>query len=212
MKDELKRKLRSNGGVTLLLSLLVFLVCVMAGNVALTAGSVASGTIAGAASSGRAKLDQRYFSVTSAVELLRNKLDGKSVRVTVADGNVVEALIQRDNDWLERDAPALFAEEKFVIDQSLYLLNLSDGGRLPLTYTLEVHTDDPAIDRDKLETAVTVLCTLPDRLTFQLENGAHDAEKFRLNMEYIMGLTEIPRGDATAYSMEWRVGKVSYPD
>ena len=94
MKDQIKRKLRSNQGVTLLLSLLLFLVCAVAGSVALTAGTATSGTI-----SERAKLDQRYFSVTSAAELLRETFDGKSVRVTVT-GDTVDVMIKHGDSWI----------------------------------------------------------------------------------------------------------------
>ena len=78
MREKLKGKLRSRRGATLLLSLLLFLICAVAGSVAITAGTASSGTV-----SERAKMDQRYFSVTSAAELLREELDGLSVDVSV---------------------------------------------------------------------------------------------------------------------------------
>ncbi|MBQ9521839.1 MAG: hypothetical protein IJR72_04630 [Oscillospiraceae bacterium] len=218
MKNQLKRKLRSSQGMTLLLSLLLFLVCAVAGSVVLAAGTATSGTL-----SERAKLDQRYFSVTSAAELIRQKFDGKSVRVTVT-GDTVDVMIKHGDSWIARNHA--HTEEKFVIDQSVYLLDkrvtpqiqwsdpypqiindVKDMETTPPDYTLKMKTDDGEID--SLQTTVTVNFT-PSGLTFQLENGNGDSEKFRLNMEYVMGYTEIPGGDATIYSMEWHIGKVSY--
>ena len=68
---KLKQKLKSQ------IALLLFLVCAVVGSVVLTAGTAAAGRM-----SELAKMDQRYYSVTSAAQLLRDTIEGKQVKVT----------------------------------------------------------------------------------------------------------------------------------
>ena len=74
---KLKQKLKSQTGASITFALLLFLVCAVVGSVVLTAGTAAAGRM-----SELAKMDQRYYSVTSAAQLLRDTIDGKQVKVT----------------------------------------------------------------------------------------------------------------------------------
>lgn len=74
--NRLKSKLTSQSGASITYALLLFLVCAVVGSIVLAAGTAASGRMSGAVSS-----DQRYYSVTSAAKLLKNKLDGHSNRI-----------------------------------------------------------------------------------------------------------------------------------
>ena len=75
--QKLKQKLKSQTGASITFALLLFLVCAVVGSVVLTAGTAAAGRM-----SELAKMDQRYYSVTSAAQLLRDTIDGKQVSVT----------------------------------------------------------------------------------------------------------------------------------
>lgn len=72
----MNKKLRSQSGASLLLALLLFLVCAVIGSVVLTAGTAAAGRL-----SEMAEMDQRYYSVTSAAELLGKELNGETVTI-----------------------------------------------------------------------------------------------------------------------------------
>lgn len=72
----LKRKLTSNTGATLLLALIFFLLCALAGTVVLTAGSAASGRISGLAES-----EQEFYTVSSAAELVKEDIEGQGFHV-----------------------------------------------------------------------------------------------------------------------------------
>lgn len=73
------RKLRSRRGASITFALLLFLVCAMVSSVAIVAGTAAVGRV-----SNMAEADQRYYAVTSAVELLKSEmLNGKKVIVTL---------------------------------------------------------------------------------------------------------------------------------
>ena len=90
------KKLKSNNGASISISLLLFLVCAVIGAVVLTAATASAGRL-----SDLAEMDQRYYSVSSAAELLKNQLCNKPVtiirtqitekktRLTYTDGGTV---------------------------------------------------------------------------------------------------------------------------
>ncbi|MBR4545555.1 MAG: hypothetical protein IKO14_06230 [Oscillibacter sp.] len=229
MKDQIKRKLRSNQGVTLLLSLLLFLVCAVAGSVALTAGTATSGTI-----SERAKLDQRYFSVTSAAELLRETFDGKSVRVTVT-GDTVDVMIKHGDSWIARNHA--HTEEKFVIDQSLYFLKDElaaqyDEATLqgtadtwlfqesnPRIYTVSVSA---TVDTSGLNATVEISRESPGTLNFIVKSAIQredpedppevktESKTFSLNVKYNASVLKTEENQNTTYYVKWQIATISY--
>ena len=76
MKNKIKNKLRSQTGASITFALLLFLVCGVLCSVILTAATAASGRM-----SQIAEADQRYYAVTSAAELLKELIDGKTVSI-----------------------------------------------------------------------------------------------------------------------------------
>ena len=238
MRQQIKRKLRSNQGMTLLLSLLVFLVCVVAGSVALTAGTATSGTL-----SERAKLDQRYFSVTSAAELIRERFKEKSVRVRLENNIPVKEVKhgENDEDWITREKTPK-AEERFVIDQSVYLLNTQfeddpDWQQFPFqtdtltndadnwlkTYAVTVESD--AEDTRGLNATVTVSRERPENLNFIVKSAIPrkdpkdpedpsktkiENETFGLNVKYNASILKTGEGANTTYYVKWEIGTISY--
>nr|WP_297706949.1 hypothetical protein [uncultured Butyrivibrio sp.] len=76
MKNKIMNKLRSEKGASITFALLLFLVCAVLSSVILAAATAAAGRMSKIAES-----DQRYYAVTSAAELLKDLLDGKSVSV-----------------------------------------------------------------------------------------------------------------------------------
>lgn len=71
----LRNRIRSNSGATILLALLFFLLCAMAGSIILSAGSAAAGRI-----SGLKETEQSFYSVTSAAQVLREEIEGQEFR------------------------------------------------------------------------------------------------------------------------------------
>lgn len=74
--NRIRAKLKSQAGASITFALLLFMVCAVVGSVVLTAGTAAAGRL-----SEMARMDQRYYSVTSAAQLLRNTIDGQTVTV-----------------------------------------------------------------------------------------------------------------------------------
>ncbi|MCR5041022.1 MAG: hypothetical protein K6C36_02840 [Clostridia bacterium] len=76
MKKAVLAKIKSTGGASLSIALLLFLVCAVIGGAVLAAGTVSAGRF-----SELAEMDQRYYSVASAAELLAHELSGKTVTI-----------------------------------------------------------------------------------------------------------------------------------
>ena len=72
----LKRKLKSKKGASITFALLIFLVCAVVCSVVLTAATTASGRMAKIA-----EMDQKYYSVMSAADLIREMIEKDSVTV-----------------------------------------------------------------------------------------------------------------------------------
>lgn len=70
------KKIRSETGASLSFALLLVLVCATAGGVILAAGTVASGRL-----SRRTEMDQRYYTVVSALDFLRGEIADKKVSI-----------------------------------------------------------------------------------------------------------------------------------
>ena len=69
-----RARLMSERGASIFFALLTLLVCITVGSVVLTAGTAASGRLAETAEN-----DQRYYSVSSAAELIKSMVDGQKV-------------------------------------------------------------------------------------------------------------------------------------
>lgn len=76
MKDKILKKLGSEKGASITFALLLFLVCTVLSSVILSAATAASGRMAR-----MAQTDQKYYSVTSAAELLKDIFKDKTVTV-----------------------------------------------------------------------------------------------------------------------------------
>ena len=71
------QKVYSQSGAAITFALLLFLVCAVVGSLVLAAGMAAAGRM-----SKIAEMDQRYYSITSAVDFLVQELTGKEVIIT----------------------------------------------------------------------------------------------------------------------------------
>lgn len=120
--QKLKQKLKSQTGASITFALLLFMVCAVVGSVVLTAGTAAAGRM-----SELAKMDQRYYSVTSAAQLLRDTIDGQQVSVTqtfVAENGGTPT--QQGNEVFEgsdspilKDAAGKLAETSSIDEEGL---------------------------------------------------------------------------------------------
>jgi len=111
--NAMKNKIKSQRGASITFALLLFLVCAVVSIVVVVAGSAAAGRM-----SQRAEADQRYYAVTSAVELLCNDFKGMKVKVeyskkpsdtSVPKNAITVRKIFSENDPLEQDVKENYA-------------------------------------------------------------------------------------------------------
>lgn len=77
MKRKFYSVLRSQTGASITFALLLFLICSLVGALVITAGTTAAGRMANLA-----EMDQRYYSVSSAANLLADELNNSTVKIT----------------------------------------------------------------------------------------------------------------------------------
>lgn len=75
-------KLKSNSGATVLIALVFFLLCAVAGSVLLAAGTTSSGRMAGLVYQ-----EQAYYSVSSAARMFRDVIENETFGYYVLDGD-----------------------------------------------------------------------------------------------------------------------------
>ena len=76
--NAIREKLRGDRGASITFALLLFLVCAVVSSVVIVAGTAAAGRM-----SDLTEMDQRYYAVTSAAELLRTELCGADRKIIV---------------------------------------------------------------------------------------------------------------------------------
>ena len=123
-------KLHNSDGASITFALLLFLVCAVVGSVILTAATSASGRI-----SKTAEIDQRYYSLTSAAEYLKNIIEGKKIKLEwdgskfnpAADSDTSAPVFLQNialkiaNEWKDDFADSISGLSSVTLDQ----LNLS---------------------------------------------------------------------------------------
>lgn len=99
--NAVRRKIESQKGASITFALLIFLVCAIVSSAVIVAATTAAGRL-----STMDEMDERYYAVTDACELLCDIFDGKTVTVTVkteqVDGSeVTTATAVADNPILK---------------------------------------------------------------------------------------------------------------
>ena len=133
---KLNKKLTNRAGASLGISLLLFLVCAVLGSVILTAGTTTLGRVYSVSDS-----DQRYYSVTSAAELLSKELTEKKVTITRTKEsknngtNTTDTYTMTVQTFVPTDT--IVDEEKVVVMRPLDLITIEEP---PTTRGLETST------------------------------------------------------------------------
>ena len=113
--NAMKNKIKSQKGASITFALLLFLVCAIISSIVIVAA-----TAVGGRASQMAQLDQRYYSVNSAAELLRDVLEQQTVVVT-AGTKTVTTVDQDENPVQKKDSdnkPMQDTDGKPIYDQS----------------------------------------------------------------------------------------------
>ena len=174
--NAMKNKIKSQRGASITFALLLFLVCSVISIVVVIAGSAAAGRM-----SQRAETDQRYYAVTSAVELLCDDFKGKTVTVeydkavsasTVPDSAIsVTAMKDYDN------SPLTVANYAILEDVSKKLVSKianGAGGSGTADNTLTLSATGP--QNSSLNCTIQVFVKPDGRVVFEVRNTIETGE------------------------------------
>ena len=161
----LKRKITSERGASITFALLIFLVCSMVSIAVVIAGTTAAGRM-----SQRAETDQRYYAVTSAVELLCDDFKDKTVTVEynreVKESPDAVSAVTITEDGFEAENPMVAKVSKDLV---LMIANETSGSSTPDgTFTLTASTDAPA--DSSLACAINEYVKPDGRVIFEVSN------------------------------------------
>ena len=126
--NAMKNKIKSQRGASITFALLIFLVCAVVSSAVIVAATTAAGRL-----STMEEMDERYYAVTDACELLCKRLDGKTVTVqyTIKEDGSISATADIDDNPILNDV-----SEK--------LISKAEGIILPtgLTQPIKIKVDD----------------------------------------------------------------------
>ena len=126
--NAMKNKINSQRGASITFALLIFLVCAVVSSAVIVAATTAAGRL-----STMEEMDERYYAVTDACEVLCKHLDGKTVTVqyTVNDDDTISATADVSDNLILKDV-----SEK--------LISKTEGDILPTGFTqpIKIKVDD----------------------------------------------------------------------
>lgn len=184
--QKLKQKLKSQTGASITFALLLFLVCAVVGSVVLTAGTAAAGRM-----SELAKMDQRYYSVTSAAQLLRDTMDGKQVSVT--QKTVTE--ITEDGTTSSQTSPQVDTEvESPILKASALQLVDETAEDITMAWNLTGSSD---IQNAALNVKIEEALSSDGTMTMRISNAADTGSGGTSGGSYIYTLQMVFTADKT---------------
>lgn len=162
---KLKQKIASQAGASITFALLLFLVCAVVSTIVLAAGTAASGRISGSVDN-----DRRYYSVTSACEMLMDLFDGVTVTIQeTKTGTGTDAATSLATPVVTKDGET-------ITDTSNYNL-LILAAKL---YTGTTGSDDPTSFPENLEIAIDSTKNASVKATFVSEADQPDSARITL--------------------------------
>lgn len=202
LMQAIKNKLTSRRGASITFALLLFLVCAVIGSVVLVAGTASSGRL-----SQMAIMEQRYYAVNSAAELLAGEICGEKNEVIVVkeeDGSRY-FLSRNAAGSLEKTTEADSIPKKIaLLVMGLERLDGTEPATVPtVTKTITITVDDHT------ELSVDVTLVIENgTLVFVLENklpqGSSSTDRYYLQMK-MQGYSRTENTDSTICRFHWTV-------
>lgn len=186
--NAVKKKIESQKGASITFALLLFLVCSMVSIVVVTAGTAAAGRM-----SQRAETDQRYYAVTSAVELLIDDFKGKTATVEYTK-ETAETGVSEDSITVTKidDSESTVSDSGIVANASKKLV-----GKIA-NPTTSTGPDDElslvvtgALDFSALKCTIREYIKKDGRVIFEVSNAvAPGAAKYTLQVVFDARITQ----------------------
>lgn len=197
--NAMRNKLGSRRGASITYALLIFLVCAVVSSVVIVAGTAAAGRMANLA-----QFDQRYYAVTSAAELLKELIQGKTLVVTKTTGPSAEEPAKTEDTYTVKYEGA--ASE---VDPAIDVLDVLEDATLSLVNRARVQSRELALDTGIYQDALN--CTVSEQLEngllkYRITSGGSNA--YVLEIWFKSNLREASRDNAagvtqTTYTVKW---------
>ena len=149
----IRNKLNSRTGASITFALLLFLVCAVISSVVIVAATTAAGRM-----SQLPQMDQRYYAVTSAANLLKSEIDGKVVIVT-EETTTSEGVTSKNYTAKYQGETGVHTPETIITDASksfVRLLNNSDPSATSIARTFSLKAND--------ETLTSLECSIEEKV------------------------------------------------
>ena len=177
--NAIKNRIRSRKGASITFALLIFLVCAVISGVVIVAATVSSGRL-----DRIAETDQRYYAVTSAAELLKDALDGKTVIVETVETSMVtkasDGTEKPDTRTYAKASNMYFDAEKSTstkLEDAMSVANLSVLGDAAFVVADAAFEHMPGVEMSAVTDHVIdgVKTSTPRDLTLTANTGDSDA-------------------------------------
>lgn len=196
----LRNRIRSNSGATILLALLFFLLCAMAGSIILSAGSAAAGRISGLKES-----EQAFYSVTSAAQVMRDEIEGQEFQAYTEDGGKPIYTVEPDSKIakiLMSAVKAVYEDNQSKAEETFTIRPQDSQKNVLGTVTANlIMTDDYKIEITfNIESSEKYICRLTAKAIVNRTTTRYEEEKEGQ-------LVEIERQDLQVYWNECTIDK-----
>lgn len=196
----LRNRIRSNSGATILLALLFFLLCAMAGSIILSAGSAAAGRISGLKES-----EQAFYSVTSAAQVMRDEIEGQEFQAYTEDGGKPIYTVEPDSKIakiLMSAVKAVYEDNQSKAEETFTIRPQDSQKNVLGTVTANlIMTDDYKIEITfNIESSEKYVCRLTAKAIVNRTTTRYEEEKEGQ-------LVEIERQDLQVYWNECTIDK-----
>ncbi|WP_419023412.1 hypothetical protein [Emergencia sp.] len=196
----LRNRIRSNSGATILLALLFFLLCAMAGSIILSAGSAAAGRISGLKES-----EQAFYSVTSAAQVMRDEIEGQEFQAYTEDGGKPIYTVEPDSKIakiLMSAVKAVYEDNQSKVEETFTIRPQDSQKNVLGTVTANlIMTDDYKIEITfNIESSEKYVCRLTAKAIVNRTTTRYEEEKEGQ-------LVEIERQDLQVYWNECTIDK-----
>lgn len=190
----LKQKASSQTGASITFALLLFLVCAIVSSIVIVAA-----TAVGGRASKMAEMDQRYYAVNSAAELVRDILEAP--RVTVETGTQTTSTVDQDDVVVAGttptttplptttkvdDEPVAGTDTSLLVAAALQLSGVEDPPALPTAPLALTASGSGSLDTDAL--AVDMMPTMPplsgDNLFIDITNQDTSRGAYTLRLTF----------------------------
>ena len=203
--NKLQTKLRSRRGASILYALLLFLVCAAVGSVVLAAGTAAAGR-----ARELAKMDQRYYCVTSAAELMRDSIEGKTVTV-VDQEDQVTIYTDKETIMMDADSPS-FTSSSILIHAAGSLVDTGYTSRItrPADLTFLLATDGSEEKQAALNAEIREVLDPDGTIRLMISNLPENGDADRYTLQLIFSADhEQTESSRTVESWDEATGEAS---